>query len=90
MCRVVRVRSVERRLSTRVVLSAEGDEYGDAVRVSATASAGLDHTEVCRDVWKLSMLLDEAERRDVERPLAYVCILDNNARRRYNLDYLGG
>lgn len=58
------------------------------LKVSSTQGEGLDHTEVCKDFWKLSMLLEEADRRGIEPPLAYVCILDNHPRKRYNFEHL--
>ena len=58
------------------------------LKIGATAGGGLDHREVAQDVYKLSLLLEEASRRGVEPPLAYVCILDNNARKRYRRDGL--
>ena len=58
------------------------------LKVSSTQGEGLDHTEVCRDFWKLSMLLDEADRLDIAAPLAFVCVLDNHPRKRYNLEWL--
>ncbi|MEK8229104.1 hypothetical protein NKG05_29005 [Oerskovia sp. M15] len=52
------------------------------LKVGASSSERLDHTEVARDIWKLSMLLDEFEvaHPGVEPPLAYACILDNHPR----------
>lgn len=58
------------------------------LKVSATQKGGLDHTEVCRDIWKLSMLLEEAEVKKRPRPLAYACILDNHPDRSYNRVHL--
>jgi hypothetical protein len=58
------------------------------LKVSSTQGGGLDHTEVCKDFWKLSMLLEESDSRGYLTPLAYVCILDNHATKRYNLDWL--
>ena len=48
------------------------------LKVASTRGKGLGYTAVCRDVWKLSMLLGEADRHVLEAPLAYVCILDNS------------
>jgi hypothetical protein len=49
------------------------------LKVTATQGGGQDHTEVARDAYKLSMLLEELERAGVqELPLAYLCILDNH------------
>lgn len=58
------------------------------LKIGATAGGGLDHREVAQDVYKLSLLLEEAGRRGIELPLAYVGILDNNARKRYRRDGL--
>ena len=55
--------------------------------MASTQGEGLDYTEVCQDVWKLSMLLGEADRHGVDAPLAFVCILDN-AKRRFRMDHL--
>ncbi len=60
------------------------------LKVSSTQGGGLDHTEVSRDFWKLSLLLHEAERRGYSVPLAYVCVLDNHPRRRYNVNHPTG
>lgn len=57
------------------------------LKVASTQGEGLGYTEVCKDVWKLSMLLGEADRHGLEAPLAYVCILDN-AKRRFRLSHL--
>lgn len=57
------------------------------LKVASTQGAGLGYTEVCKDVWKLSMLVGEADRHGLEAPLAYVCILDN-AKRRFRLRHL--
>ena len=53
------------------------------LKVAATAGQGLDHREVAQDVYKLSMLLEQAELRGIQPPLAYLGILDNNAGRGY-------
>jgi hypothetical protein len=53
------------------------------LKVAATAGGGLDHREVAQDVYKLSMLLEQAELRKIEPTLAYLGILDNNASRAY-------
>ncbi len=58
------------------------------LKVASTTMAGVDHTEMCRDHWKLAMLMDEAERRGIELPLAFVCVLDNNPSYTYNFDWL--
>lgn len=57
------------------------------LKVASTQGEGLDYTEVCKDVWKLSMLLGEADRHGIDAPLAYVCILDN-AKRRFRMEHL--
>ncbi|OCI32904.1 hypothetical protein [Oerskovia enterophila] len=56
------------------------------LKVGASLSQRLDHTEVARDIWKLSMLLDEFDvaHPGVEPPLAYACILDNHPRSPYS------
>lgn len=62
------------------------------LKVTATQGAGQSHTEVARDAYKLSMLLEELEASgvpDAELPLAFLCILDNHPRKTYNLDALG-
>jgi len=72
-------------------LSALGDlAIISELKVAATQGNGLDHTEVLRDVYKLSMLLTEFERQNPGRtaPLAYLCILDNHPRRIYNWAHL--
>lgn len=58
------------------------------LKVSATQKGGLDHTEVCRDIWKLSMLLEEAEASGAAMPLAYACILDNHPIKKYDRSHL--
>ena len=58
------------------------------LKVASTQGEGLSHTEVARDVWKLSMLVTEADRHGLPPPLAYVCILDNHPKRVYNLAWL--
>lgn len=68
-----------RRLATLAVIS--------ELKVASTQGEGLDYTEVCKDVWKLSMLLAEADTHGVDAPLAFVCILDN-AKRRFRLSHL--
>ena len=57
------------------------------LKVASTQGEGLDYTEVCKDYWKLSMLLAEADRHGCDVPLAYVCILDN-AQRRFRRSHL--
>lgn len=56
------------------------------LKVTATQGGGQSHTEVARDAYKLSMLLDELERSVPGRPLplAYLCVLDNHPRKLYN------
>jgi len=60
------------------------------VKVAATTGEGLDHTEVARDVWKLSLLLAEYEQvyGDDPVPLAFVCVLDNHPTKTYNWHYM--
>jgi hypothetical protein len=58
------------------------------LKIGATAGQGLDHREVAQDVYKLSLLLEEADRRGIQSPKAYVGILDNNPRRRYRREGL--
>ncbi|MFJ4233843.1 hypothetical protein [Cellulosimicrobium cellulans] len=55
------------------------------LKVASSVAGGLDHGEVARDVWKLSMLLDEfdAAHADVPTPLAFACILDNHPTKAY-------
>ena len=56
------------------------------LKVTATQGGGQSHTEVARDAYKLSMLLDELERAapGAPLPLAYFCVLDNHPRKTYN------
>jgi hypothetical protein len=59
------------------------------LKVAATSSGGLDHSELIRDYLKLSMLLRGRERHQPpceQLPLAYMCVLDN--KRAYNWSYL--
>ena len=60
------------------------------LKVAATQGGGMDHTEVARDVYKLSMLLAEFElaHPGAPLPLAYVCVLDNHPRRAYDWAHL--
>jgi hypothetical protein len=58
------------------------------LKVASTARDGLDHTEVCLDFWKLSMLLEEAKNRVLPVPLAYVGVVDNHSKKAYNFDHL--
>jgi len=60
------------------------------VKVAATTGAGLDHTGVARDVWKLSLLLSEYQHvyPDEPVPLAFVCVLDNHPSKTYSWDHL--
>ena len=53
------------------------------LKVAATAGGGLHHRQVAQDVYKLSMLLEQAELRGIQPPLAYLGILDNNVGRNY-------
>lgn len=56
------------------------------LKVMATQGGGQSHTEVARDAYKLSMLLDELDRAAPGQPLplAYFCVLDNHPRKPYN------
>lgn len=56
------------------------------LKVTATQGGGQSHTEVARDAYKLSMLLDELDRAAPGQPLplAYFCVLDNHPRKPYN------
>ena len=58
--------------------------------MAATQGGGLAHREVAQDVYKLSMLLDEMDKRTLAgpRPLAYFCLLDNREGHSYNRDLL--
>ena len=60
------------------------------LKVASSVAGGLDHGEVARDVWKLSMLLDEfdAAHPGVLAPLAFACILDNHPTKSYSKAYL--
>lgn len=58
------------------------------LKVASTQGLGLDHTSVAKDVWKLSMLLEEAGHREMHVPLAFACILDNNIEHPYNRSHL--
>lgn len=60
------------------------------LKIAATQGEGMDHTEVARDVYKLSMLLDEYEslHPGAPTPLAYVCVLDNHPRKTYRWAHL--
>ena len=53
------------------------------LKVASTANSGLDHREVAQDVYKLSLLLEQADARGLQTPSAFACILDNNPARRY-------
>lgn len=62
------------------------------LKVTATQGGGQQHTEVARDAYKLSMLLEELEAGGLQRdklPLAYLCILDNHPSKTYGEDALG-
>jgi hypothetical protein len=54
------------------------------LKVAATAGKGLHHRQVAQDVYKLSMLLEQAERRNIQPPLAYLGILNNNVGHSYD------
>jgi hypothetical protein len=58
------------------------------LKIGATAGGGLDHREVAQDVYKLSLLLEETEKRGIRSPLAYLGILDNNPSKRYRREGL--
>lgn len=58
------------------------------LKIASTQGSGLDHTEVCRDFWKLSMVLAELDERKIEAPLAYVGVLDNHPTKRFSFDHL--
>jgi hypothetical protein len=58
------------------------------LKVAASATDGLKHGPIRQDFAKLSMLLDEASRHGVAAPLAYVCVLDNHASKRYRFTTL--
>lgn len=58
------------------------------LKISSTQGGGLDYTEVCRDFWKLSMVLAELDARDLDVPLAYVGVLDNHPTKRFSFDHL--
>jgi hypothetical protein len=44
------------------------------LKVASTAGSGLDHREVAHDVYKLSLLLEQANARGLHPPLAFACI----------------
>jgi hypothetical protein len=54
------------------------------LKVAATAGQGLQHRQVAQDVYKLSMLIEQAEKRELQPPLAYLGILNNNADHSYS------
>ena len=60
------------------------------LKVASTQGEGLEHTGICLDVWKLSMVLDAADRAGLAAPLAFACILDNpwQSTRHYNASHL--
>ena len=60
------------------------------LKVSATQMGGLDYGEVLQDFRKLSHILNAAEDQYKENPLpaAYVGVLDNHPKRRFNFDLL--
>jgi hypothetical protein len=53
------------------------------LKVAASTLDGLKHGPIRQDLAKLSILLDEADRQKVSIPLAYMCVLDNHASKRY-------
>lgn len=57
------------------------------LKVAATQADGIIYRKVAKDVYKLSMLLEEVPQEE-ERPLAFVCILDNHpSGRQFNREY---
>jgi len=60
------------------------------LKVSGTQMGGLDSGEVLQDFRKLSYILDAAEDQYEENrlPAAYVGVLDNHPKRRFNFDLL--
>jgi hypothetical protein len=58
------------------------------LKVASTQGGGLDYTEVCRDFWKLSMILKELDAQGIEAPLAFVGVLDNHASKRFSFEHL--
>lgn len=58
------------------------------LKVASTQSSGLTNTMVCRDFWKLSVLLAEADRQQLDTPLAYVCILDYHPSKGFDAERL--
>lgn len=60
------------------------------LKVSATQMGGLDYGEVLQDFRKLSHILDAAERQYPGQPLpaAFVGVLDNHPKRRFNFALL--
>jgi len=58
------------------------------LKVGCTQAEGLDYSEVCRDFWKLSMVLEELDARGTPAPHAFVCVLDNHPTKRFSFDHL--
>lgn len=58
------------------------------LKVGSTQGGGLDHREVAQDVYKLSLLLEECERRRIAQPIAFLGILDNNRTKKYRWEGL--
>lgn len=57
------------------------------LKVGATVQGGLNNKSLRWDVDKLLLLLEEYQAtHDIEPPLAYVCVLDNHARRQHSGD----
>ncbi|WLQ06108.1 hypothetical protein [Arthrobacter oryzae] len=57
------------------------------LKVGATVQGGRSNKSLRRDVDKLLLLLEEYQAtHDTELPLAYVCVLDNHARRQHSGD----
>lgn len=59
------------------------------LKVAASTQSGLNRAALERDVEKLSLLLEEHElRHEGPAPLAYLCVLDNHAKRTHTDDAL--
>lgn len=58
------------------------------LKVGSSAGGGLDHREVAQDIYKLSLLLEQADRLRQPPPLAFACIYDNHLRHRYRREGL--
>lgn len=53
------------------------------LKVSSSGGGGLDHKEVAQDAYKLSLLLEQADKLGIAAPLAYLGILDNRVGKPY-------